>query len=445
MKFYNREKEIAELRRIRGLAETDHSRMTVITGRRRIGKTSLIRKSLEDTDNPTLYLFVSKKAEAILVREFAEECQRQIGLYIPSEVSTMRSLFRSIFEGARDRRINIVLDEFQDFLTVSPSVFSDLQNLWDQYRLSTHINLMISGSVVSLMERIFRDYKEPLFGRADNILTLKPFKTSVLKEILHDYNPDYTNDDLLTMYSITGGVPKYIELFCDNRCTDRDSMIRYFCSELSPFIDEGRNLLIGEIGKDYNIYFSILQAISQGMASQSEIEDALGGISAGGYIDRLENTYKIISKFQPIFAKPRMRNSVRYCISDNFLQFWFRFVERNTGLIGLGKHEVFHQLVSEEFTTYSGYTLERYFRQKLGEEGDYREIGQWWLPKLGLEASEIDIVAIGIKKDTALVAEVKRQRRNYDHKRFMEKVERISTTVLSGYDIQTRLFTLEDM
>jgi len=89
--------------------------------------------------------------------------------------------------------------------------------------------------------------------------------------------------------------------------------------------------------------------------------------------------------------------------------------------------------------------LERYFRCKLAEEGGYREIGQWWEPKSGLEASEIDIVGIRTDGKSALVAEVKRQRRNYDHKAFMAKVERIRQSALGKFDVETRLLTMEDM
>ena len=445
MKFYNRQLEIAELQRIRELSFNDSSRMTVVTGRRRIGKTYLIQKALGDSNEQMLYFFVAKKAQAPLVKEFAEESRGKLGIYIPIEITTFQSLFKLIFEAGRTQKFTLVVDEFQDFLAVAPSFISDLQNLWDQYRRDTHINLVLSGSVMSMMEKIFKDSHEPLFGRADNIIALKPFKIKILKEILGDYNPGYAPDDLLALYSITGGIPKYIELLCDNGATDKESMLEYFCSPMSPFLDEGKNLLINEIGKDFSVYFSILQLIAEGKSAQNEIEEALGGLSVGGYIDRLENVYRVIKRYQPIFAKPRSRNTVKYRLADNFLQFWFRFVEHNRSLLERDRNDLLAKIVNDEYPTYSGHLLEKYFRQKLGEEGDYREIGQWWEPRLGLEASEIDIVAIGLDKKSALVGEVKRQRRNYDHKLFMKKVETIKNKILGKYDISTRLFTLKDM
>lgn len=92
-----------------------------------------------------------------------------------------------LFEIGKGRSFSIVIDEFQEFYNINPSIFNDLQNLWDTYRQETHINLVISGSVYSMMQKIFTDHSEPLFGRADNILRLHPFRLEVLKKIMEDY------------------------------------------------------------------------------------------------------------------------------------------------------------------------------------------------------------------------------------------------------------------
>ena len=251
MKFYNREIEIAELKRICNLSFTHNSRMTVLTGRRRIGKTSLIKKAFEDSDAPMLYFFTGRKAEAALVDDFVGEIHQKLQEYVPEGLKSVSGVLRHLFELAKTVKFTLVIDEFQEFITVNPSVFSSLQNMWDTYRLDTKMNLVLSGSVMSMMRRIFTDAHEPLFGRADNIINLRPFRIKVLKEILKDYNPEYTNKDLLALYSITGGIPKYIELFCDNGYVTEDAMLRFFVSRMSPFIDEGRNLLITEFGRDY--------------------------------------------------------------------------------------------------------------------------------------------------------------------------------------------------
>lgn len=445
MRFYNRENEIAELKRICNLSFTHNSRMTVLTGRRRIGKTSLIKKAFEDSDAPMLYFFTGRKAEAALVDDFVREIHDKLHGYVPEGLMSVTGVLRHLFELAKTKRFTLVIDEFQEFMTVNPSVFSDLQNLWDSYRLDTKMNLVLSGSVMSMMRRIFTDAHEPLFGRADNIINLRPFRIKVVKEILKDYNPEYTNGDLLALYSITGGIPKYIELFCDNGHVTEESMLRFSVSYMSPFIDEGRNLLITEFGRDYGTYFSILLAIAQGRTSQAEITATLGGMAIGGHLERLENTYNIISKFRPVMSKPGSKNTVRFRISDNFMQFWFRFIERNRSMIELDNYDDLREVVMRDYPTYSGLMLEKYFRQKLTEGGGFREMGSWWEAKAGKEANEIDIVGIRTEGKSALVAEVKRNARNYENKSFMAKIEHIRAKILSGYEIESRLYTIDDM
>ena len=104
------------------------------------------------------------------------------------------------------------------------------------------MNLIVCGSIYSLMNKIFQNNKEPLFGRADIIIKLSPFSLPVLKEIMYDYYPTYTNDDLLALYTFTGGIHKYVELFCDNRILNINGMIDFMVRDNSPFTDEGNFL-----------------------------------------------------------------------------------------------------------------------------------------------------------------------------------------------------------
>ncbi|KAA6326598.1 hypothetical protein EZS27_024322, partial [termite gut metagenome] len=301
MKFYNRTSELAELQRIKKLSFNDRSRLTVVTGRRRIGKTSLIMKAVEKT--PTVYLFVGRKNEAALCGDFVTVILKALDTFVPSEIRTFRSLFQFLMELATHKSFNLIIDEFQEFYNINESVYSDMQNIWDQYKDKSHMNLIVSGSVYSLMQKIFQHSKEPLFGRADNIIKLSAFDLFTLKEIVHDYYPQYINDDLLALYAFTGGVPKYVELFCDNNVLNVNGMIEFVVRDNSPFTDEGKNLLVEEFGKNYATYFSILSAISGGVNKQSEIEAALGDKSIGGQIKRLIEDYNIIIRQRPILTK----------------------------------------------------------------------------------------------------------------------------------------------
>ncbi|MDE5842942.1 MAG: ATP-binding protein [Muribaculaceae bacterium] len=443
MKFYNRTKEIEELRRIQARAFESRSRMTVITGRRRIGKTSLAMRATQG-EYPTVYLFVSRKNEAALCEEFARLISSALNCYVPAEIKSFRSLFQMLMELGKSHRYNLIIDEFQEFFNINPSVYGDMQNIWDTYRNDTHVNLLLMGSVYSMMHKIFENYHEPLFGRADAMIRLSGFGTETLKEIMRDYRPEYTHDELLALYTITGGVPKYIELLCEDTDMSIDGMFDYVVRDNSLFVNEGRNILIEEFGKDYGLYFSVLSCIASGINTQGAIESALGGVTVSGHLKRLIEDYSLIKRVRPIMSKPRSQN-VQYEINDNFLRFWFNYFDRNQTLVELGNFEYLRQMVLSDYPTFSGLALEKWFRLKMMESHEYSDIGSWWERKKGKDANEIDIVALSVDGKTAVVAEVKRQKRNYDHNQFMEKVERIKTSILSKYKIETRLYTLEDM
>lgn len=440
MKFYNRTSELAELRRIQNLSFSDHSRMTVVTGRRRIGKTSLVMKSVEGL--PTVYLFVGRKAEASLCAEYIPIISQSLDLFVPSEIRTFRSLFQYLMELACTRAFNLVIDEFQEFYNINESVYSDMQNIWDMYRKKSKMNLIVADSIYSLMQKIFLDKKEPLFGRADNTIKLSVFDLVTLKEIIRDNNPNYTNDDLLALYSFTGGVPKYVELFCDNITLSVDEMISFMVRENSPFTDEGKNLLIEEFGKNHVIYFSILSAISSGINTQPEIEAALGNKSIGGQIKRLIEDYNIIVRHRPILAKPGSQ-AVRYEIQDIFIRFWFNYFDRHRSMIEIKNFKALESIIRSDYPTYSGIMLERYFKQQLAESLQYRDIGSWW--ELRGNQDEIDIVALKLEKNQALVAEVKRQKKNFKPELLAKKTEHLKNKILPNYQIDTLCLSLEEM
>ena len=440
MEFYDRTNELTELQRIQNLSFSDHSRLTVVTGRRRIGKTSLIMKSVEGL--PTVYLFVGRKAEATLCSEFIPVISQSLDTFVPAEIRTFRSLFQYLMELASNKAFNLVIDEFQEFYNIDESVYSDMQNIWDAYRRKSKMNLIVSGSIYSLMQKIFQSKKEPLFGRADNIIKLSAFDLSTLKDIMRDYRSGYTNDDLLALYSFTGGVPKYVELFCDNQMLSVDEMISFMVRENSPFTDEGKNLLIEELGKNYATYFSILSAISGGINTQPGIEAALGDKSIGGQIKRLFDDYIIFVRQRPMLAKEGSQ-TVRYEIQDNFLRFWFNYFDRYRSLIEIKNFVGLQSIIKKDYPTYSGIMLERYFKQQFAESFQYRAIGSWW--ELKGYQNEIDIVGLKLEKNQAVVAEVKRQKKNFKPELLVAKTEHLKQKLLPKYRIEMRCLSLEDM
>lgn len=444
MKFYNREKELELLARTREIAFNNHSQMTAITGRRRIGKTKLILKSCEGT--PTVYLFVSRNNEAALCQQFAQTASKSLDTFIPAEISSFVGLFEMLMNLGKNLSFNLVIDEFQEFFYINPAIYSGMQDVWDRYKDTTRINFIASGSVYTLMHRIFMEYREPLYGRCDNIVKLKSFTPSIIKKILADYNPKYTNDDLLALYTFTGGVPKYIEILLDKGCYTINDMVDCLLQENSIFLEEGNILLIQEFGKKYGNYYAILSAIASGRNTSAEISESIGNTSAGGLLQRLEEDYEVIAKKRPILSKEGSQ-TVRYEISDNFLRFWFRYIVKYQSYIQSGLLNDLAGIVKNDYPTYSGIMLEKYFREQLIEKQLYSNIGSWWEASKGKdkEQHEIDIVAIYAHEKKVLVAEVKRQRKNFKPELFQEKVEAIRTKLFFKHEIETTCFTLDDM
>ena len=405
MRFYDREAEVVALRKYEKMS-AENAQMIVMTGRRRIGKTTLIKRAF--TSTPFLYFFVGKKSEPLLCEELSDIVRGVLGEEL-GDFSSFRRLLAAIMGISKRRNFTLVLDEFQNLRYANASIFSDIQDIWDSNKADSHINLVICGSIYSKMKKIFEDREEPLYGRATARFKIRPFSICTMKEILGDYNPDYTPDDLLSLYMVTGGVAKYVELLVDQNAVTKKSIVNATVSMGSYFIDEGREMLSDEFGKDYGNYFSILSAIAAGHTSRGDIKSYVG-FETGGFMERLEADYNIIAKRKPYLAGDNTRN-VRYCISDNFLTFWFRFIFKYRSAVEIGNMEFVREKIFADYDTFSGQRLEVYFRQKFMETGKYNMVANYWEPerngKPG-ENNEIDLIAVDENDKEVLIAECKR-------------------------------------
>lgn len=435
MKFYDREIETQTLRKIEETSRS-YAQMTVITGRRRIGKTTLIKYAYEADE--MIYFFVARKSETLLCGELADTIRDRLGEDI-GDFNSMARLFAAIMQIAKRRHFTLVFDEFQNFKYVNESFFSDMQNIWDSNKEAARINLIVCGSLYSMMTRIFDDRKEPLYGRATSRMRLHAFPLKTLIEIMRDNNPGYTPDDLLAFYMATGGVAKYVELLVEVNAFTKNSILDYVLSFGSYFIEEGKELLSDEFGKDYGNYFSILSAIASGFNERGEIK-SYTGVEAGGYLDKLENTYDMIYRYRPYLATPNSRN-VKYGIKDNFLNFWFRFIYKYRSAVEIGNLGYVREKVMADYETYSGWVLERYFRQLYRETGMYNIVTNYW-EKGG--RNEINLIAVNEADREIVIGEVKRNKRRID----LHKLEQNAETIRQkqkGWRIRFTSLSLDDM
>ncbi len=243
----------------------------------------------------------------------------------------------------------------------------------------------------------------------------------------------------MSFYIVTGGVAKYVEILVDNQSFTLEKQLSLIFDEYSLFLEEGKNLLVEEFGKEYTTYFSILSLIASSKTARVEIESILGK-NVGGYLDRLENEYTIIKKVKPIFAKQGSR-TLRYEIIDNFFNFWFRFIYKYKSAIEIENYDYVKDIVNRDYTTYSGHFLEKYFIEKLKLSNEYSNIGTYWERA---NKNEIDIVAVNDDSKTMLIAEVKRQAKKIDINALEEKATKL-VSKHKKYRVSYIRYSLDDM
>jgi AAA+ ATPase superfamily predicted ATPase len=434
MKFYNREKELKTLRQVYGQSG-ESGRMTVLIGRRRVGKTLLALEFAKT--HKFVYLFVAKKSEPLLCREYLETIKEMFDVPVVGEIRSFKDIFALLLELAKKEPFTLIVDEFQEFFNINPAVYSEIQHLWDLGKEQCKMNLIFIGSLYSLMHKIFENSKEPLFERADRVLHIKPFKIKTLHEILMDLGRmDWKN--LFDLYLFTGGVPRYIDILIKNNVFNYDEILDFMLDEYSPFIHEGKNLLIEEFGKEYGTYFSILELISVGKTARTEIESILER-QVGGYLERLENDYNIISKHKPIYSRPNSR-MLKYRISDLFLNFWFRFIYRHRSAVETGNFDYVKQIVNRDYSGYSGRVLESFFHHLFADSGRFNRIGHSW--EKGNQ-NEIDLVAVNDMEKKIVIAEIKLNKAKLRLGGLKMKSRKLLAE-FPGYTPEWRLLSLED-
>ena len=415
MRFFGRVEELKELKRIRDLS-VSNSRFTVVTGRRRVGKTELIEQAFGDGTMPYLYFLVTNRAEKELCGILQEEVERVLEESILGRAERFSQLLEIVMKASLKSPLTLVIDEFQEFDKINPAIFGEIQGVWDRLHKKSKINLVVCGSVNRMMHKIFFDDSQPLYGRNTGSLRLDPFSIGLLKEIHAAHCPKPRNGDLLTLWTLTGGVARYVEYFMDNGAVTRSKMIRQAISLGSSYINEGKAILSEEFGKDYGIYFSILSAIAAGKTSYAEIRNEIG-TEVGGQITRLEKSYQLISKVQPFGEKSATKNCL-YRIDDCFFRFWFRFIYKYQHLIEQKMFDELVSIVERDLDVFSGFALERYFRQKFIEEHRYTKVGGWWDRK---GENEIDLVCEDETKGKLDFYEIKREKNRISLKELERK------------------------
>ena len=368
------------------------SSFVVLYGRRRVGKTRLIKEFIKDKNS--VYFLATEENEIENIKTFQNilYSKYKIPLLSNNKVLSWNDLFYIVSTLDLTKKMVIVIDEFQYLLQSNKGFSSILQKVWDEYLKDKNIMLIISGSTLSMMKREVLSYSSPLYGRRTGQIHLKPIRFEYFKDFFE--NKDV---DLIKLYSLTGGIPKYIEML--EVCGDiYDTIKENFLNVNSYFFEEPYFLLEKEL-KDIGSYFSLIKVIANGNNKLGKISANLGikQTSLSYYLNNLIEL-DILKREVPVVEKnPQTSKKGLYKIKDKFLNFWFKFVYPYKSYIEIGNIDFVLNIIKKSFIErHVSFVYEDICREKLINLNlknrlpiKLSKIGRWWE-----KDSEIDIVGI---------------------------------------------------
>lgn len=402
--FFNRKKELNSLNDLylkRGF------QFLVMYGRRRIGKTSLLK---EFSKNKNSIFFVAEEYnDKLALEKFSNQILEHFKMndYLDSFTSWEKA-FRFIGEKALKNKLVLIIDEFPYIANSNKSLISLLQNLIDNLLQKTNLFLIICGSSMSFMEKEILSYKSPLFGRRTSQMEVKPF--DIFESSL--FSKSYSNKDKIINYGILGGTPQYLNKF-DYSISVKENIVNNFMNRNSYLFDEPKHLLKQEL-REPSLYNSIIESIANGYTKLNEISTKIGekNDKTAKYLKTLIDIH-LVEKELPILDKKTSRKSI-YKLKDNMFKFYYRFIFSNYSLIEQEMYDyVFEKKVEPFLNQYMGFVFEDVsiqFLTKLNFQKKlpfvFEKIGRWWGHNpVRKRQEEIDILAFSNK--SALFGECK--------------------------------------
>jgi len=387
--FINRADDLAFLQDQYNRAE---SSLVILYGRRRVGKTSLISEFGRDKN--MLYFLATEEHEAInrnqykeLVAEFTNN-----ELLKNSTVDNWEIIFNVLSQHQPKQRKLIVFDEFQYIGKSNPAFPSVFQKIWESLK-KQNVMVILCGSLISLMEAQTLAYDSPLYGRRTGQIKLKP----IAFQHYHEFYDDKSERELVEYYSVTGGVPKYIELFRGE--ADIYTAIEKHVASTRSFLYEEPVFLLQREVSEVGSYFSLIRAIAAGNHKLSAISSAIGvkQTNLTKYLRTLIDL-DIVERQTPITeSNPEKSKRGLYRIKDNFIDFWFKFIYPERGNLETGRTSQVMVKIREGFIKHHvSYIYEEICRQQLWSDANdmklpfhFNKVGRWWEKN-----NEIDIVAL---------------------------------------------------
>ena len=392
--FVGRHQELEQLNQ--AYQENDFQ-FTVIYGRRRIGKTSLINEFLKDKKS-IYYVALEENAEDNLKR-FSDAISifKNTDQGGKEKFANFEECFKEITHLAQKQRVILVIDEFPYLAKAYPTISSMLQSYIDHEFKETNLFLILCGSSMSFMERQVLGYQSPLYGRRTLALKLEPFKLSEAHEML----PKLSKEDAFIINTVCGGVPQYLSYMSDSMSV-ADNIKKNFLSKSGRLFDEPNNLLQQEL-RDPTNYNSIINAIASGASKHSKIAQS-AHLQTGPLTTYLNNLIDlgIVEKKLPVTEQKKSKSkNIVYRICDGMFRFWYTFVGKQTDLIERGLTDLAWVKVQKGLSDFMGPEFEKYsqdfmWSQDVNEKivpNPFIHLGNWWgTDKRTHQQVELDIV-----------------------------------------------------
>lgn len=400
MKFVDR---IEETARLKDALSRERPSLAVIYGRRRLGKSTLVKRVLSDSD----VYFLADRSEGQHQRTLLAKMMAQVfpdfdKLAYPD----WESMFRAV-NYRTDKRFTLCLDEFPYLVEQSPELPSVLQKLVDEKQLK--YNLVLCGSSQNMMYGLFLDSTAPLYGRADEIMRLAPIRLPYIQEAL---NLDAVS--AVEEYAVWGGVPRYWELR-ENRNSLSDALWHNVLSVNGTLYEEPAKLFQDDV-KDFVKTSTIMSYIGSGANRLSEIA-ARCNEPATNLSRPLKKLIDLgfLEKDVPFGIDEKNAKKSLYKIADPFMAFYYQFVVPNRSFIELGRRLPLEQALAAHFSEYVSMHWEKLCRDAVtGNQIDgivYSRAKRWWGSVLNEdrkpEQIEIDVMAESLDKKYLLVGECK--------------------------------------
>jgi AAA+ ATPase superfamily predicted ATPase len=390
--FYNRNSELATLERE---YQKRGSTFTVIYGRRRVGKTALIYEYIKN--KPALFLYATEANFLIQLENLKPQLLRLIDKPFLKDIKieSFSQFFILLNEYNFNKKLVLVIDEYQNLCKIDKAFSSELQRIWDMQLQRQNLHLILSGSVISMMHSEILDYTAPLYGRRTTNIHLKPLAFKYIKTFL----PSVSREDEMNIFASFGTIPKYLELYDPNR-SFRENIAHNILDKNAFLYSEGNFLLKQELS-EVSTYFSILETISKGDTKIGDIASRLQVPSTHitRYLAKLIDLDILIKEIPITESNPLKSKMGRYKFKDKFLNFWFYYVYKNYNQLEINQVQTVLDEIDMNFNDrFVSFSFEDFVAEDIqynpSKYVDFipKKIGRWWNKN-----EEIDVVVMDDK------------------------------------------------